>query len=73
MYHIILVEFFDCFISVENLFCTAVHEIGHSLGLRHTRKKGAVMWPWAQACKENPLSHDDIMGIQALYGQLINK
>ncbi|XP_067667989.1 matrix metalloproteinase-14-like [Haliotis asinina] len=52
----------------EDIFCVGVHEIGHSLGLQHSREKGAIMWPWVRQCTDNPLTQDDINGIQALYG-----
>ncbi|XP_055856162.1 stromelysin-3-like [Episyrphus balteatus] len=52
-----------------NLFQAAAHEIGHSLGLRHSKSKTALMAPLYRGF--NPkfkLDDDDILGIQALYG-----
>ena len=49
------------------LLYTAVHEIGHSLGLRHSNVRGSVMWPLARS--GTPVMHqDDIDGINSLYG-----
>lgn len=41
-----------------------VHEVGHCLGLAHSERPDAMMSEWC--C--NPISEDDIRGIQALYG-----
>lgn len=49
------------------LLYTAVHEIGHSLGLMHSDVYSAVMWPIARAGKP-VMDQDDIDGINALYG-----
>lgn len=49
------------------LLYTAVHEIGHALGLDHSDVKEAVMWPIAKSGR--PVLHqDDIDGIHSLYG-----
>merc|ERR1712123_293305 len=52
-----------------NLLQTLTHEIGHSLGLSHSRVSASVMAPfyrgWEPAFK---LHSDDIRGIQSLYG-----
>lgn len=52
-----------------NLFFTALHELGHSLGLDHSSNSGAVMAPYYRGY--NPftqLHEDDIAAIQKLYG-----
>uniref|UniRef100_A0A672RHK6 Matrix metallopeptidase 20a (enamelysin) n=1 Tax=Sinocyclocheilus grahami TaxID=75366 RepID=A0A672RHK6_SINGR len=54
-----------------NLFTVAAHELGHSLGLSHSRDPTALMHPKykflnAAAYK---LPRDDILGIQAMYGK----
>lgn len=53
----------------QNLLDTAVHELGHALGLDHSHIPGSVMFPYAKGY--NPrlsLHEDDIRGIQELYG-----
>ena len=57
-----------------NLAWTALHEIGHSLGLEHSHSFGAVMSPYYTSfyhpsLTNLALSTDDIRGIQALYGK----
>nr|XP_014271579.2 collagenase 3-like [Halyomorpha halys] len=52
-----------------NLFQVAVHEFGHSLGLSHSEKKSAVMYPTHRYKPNFKLDDDDIAGIQSLYGK----
>jgi len=52
----------------KSLLSVAVHEIGHSLGLKHSSVSGAVMSPVYQASTRTELADDDIRGAQALYG-----
>ena len=46
---------------------TAVHEIGHSLGLSHTTVEEAVMYPYFDGYIR-PIHPDDKMGIHGIYG-----
>jgi len=53
----------------KNLLWVATHEIGHSLGLEHSRNRAAVMYPWYTGYNPDmKLLDDDILGIQTLYG-----
>ena len=55
-----------------DLLWVATHELGHSLGLEHSDKNGAIMYPWYQGYKENfDLTRDDIGGIVELYGSYV--
>ncbi|CAD5112527.1 DgyrCDS1738 [Dimorphilus gyrociliatus] len=52
-----------------NLLQILTHELGHTLGLRHSENHGAVMAPYYKPYTPNfQLSTDDIKGIQHLYG-----
>uniref|UniRef100_F6SSU7 Macrophage metalloelastase n=1 Tax=Monodelphis domestica TaxID=13616 RepID=F6SSU7_MONDO len=57
-----------------NLFLVAAHEFGHSLGLDHSNDPQALMYPTYRRAdpRQFRLSHDDIKGIQALYGGPVN-
>ena len=54
-----------------NFYWVALHEFGHSIGMEHSDKLGAIMYPWYQGYKGDDvdLTDDDIQGIQALYGK----
>lgn len=49
------------------LYNVALHEIGHLLGLSHSRDTNAIMYAY-YAEDRNDLRADDIAGIQSLYG-----
>ncbi|XP_014645716.1 PREDICTED: matrix metalloproteinase-26 isoform X1 [Ceratotherium simum simum] len=53
-----------------NLFLVAIHELGHSLGLRHSRSQNSIMYPSYvyQDPRTFHLDVDDIQRIQQLYG-----
>ncbi|KAF2791875.1 hypothetical protein K505DRAFT_388428 [Melanomma pulvis-pyrius CBS 109.77] len=46
---------------------TAVHEIGHSLGLSHSKVENAVMWPYYEGVIR-PMHPDDQAAIHSVYG-----
>lgn len=54
-----------------NLFLVAAHEFGHSLGLGHSNKREALMYPLYSFVNPSTfrLSEDDKRGIQKLYGK----
>ncbi len=51
---------------------TALHELGHSLGIDHSDDPTAIMYPFYQSGIEPELRQDDIDAIQALYAESDN-
>ncbi|KAB7495764.1 Matrix metalloproteinase-16 [Armadillidium nasatum] len=52
-----------------SFFITAAHEIGHSLGLRHSNEGKSLMAPFYNEFGEDfKLPYDDKLAIQSLYG-----
>jgi len=55
--------------SQVRLLETAIHEIGHGLGLDHSAERDAVMYPsYDPGRRKLQLGQDDINGVQQLYG-----
>lgn len=52
--------------SPNDIISTAIHEIGHGIGLGHSEYTTAIMYPYAGYA--NKLGDDDISAIQSLYG-----
>ncbi|KHN87112.1 Matrix metalloproteinase-16 [Toxocara canis] len=53
-----------------DLYAVAVHEIGHSLGLKHSQNHNAIMAPFYQTYTGNSLrlQKDDVRALVELYG-----
>lgn len=54
--------------AVYDFFTIALHELGHSLGLKHSDDINAVMY-WGYGGKVNGLALDDILGIRERYNR----
>lgn len=62
---------FSLVVAGYNFYQVALHEIGHSLGLEHSYKDGAVMTPDYPGFMSNySLADDDVRALQVLYGKV---
>ncbi|XP_058839182.1 stromelysin-1-like [Topomyia yanbarensis] len=59
--------FFTGDTSIEQFLNTAVHEIGHSLGLFHSSSRDSIMYGAQLELRSKP-QPEDIQAIQAIYG-----
>ncbi|KAK4875144.1 hypothetical protein RN001_011566 [Aquatica leii] len=58
--------------SGTDFFSVALHELGHSLGLHHSRVTSAVMYPIYQYIdKTRGLDYDDRLGIYSIYSEFL--
>lgn len=58
----------------HNLFIVTAHEVGHTLGLEHSPVRHALMSPYYRKLGRSlVLSWDDIMAVQQLYGERLEK
>jgi len=58
-----------CPLNSFDIATVLVHEFGHALGLGHSDDPDSVMWPFLSFdLARRTLSQDDILGIQAIYG-----
>ena len=55
--------------QANDLLIVATHELGHSLGLSHSRDPKALMFPYYGLTDK--LGQDDIKAIQYLYGESV--
>ena len=56
-----------------SLFAVAAHEFGHSLGLSHSSRQDALMFPWYQSVSDDQkLPDDDRLGLEQMYGASSN-
>ncbi|KAK5904121.1 hypothetical protein CesoFtcFv8_005716 [Champsocephalus esox] len=58
---------------LNDLVQVAAHEIGHALGLWHSRDPQALMHPNATSTGQRNVAQDDVWGIRRLYGCLDKK
>lgn len=56
--------------SGRSLLWVATHELGHALGLAHSNDKESVMYTDYRGYDlfDVHLNHDDVKGIQSIYG-----
>lgn len=62
---------FTLLVAGFNLFVVAAHEIGHALGLKHSRNPDSLMYPnYRPSRPANLLSPEDVANINALYSKM---